>query len=197
MVTAPLARARAGGVSDHRRHEHRLPRASEIMAATAWRACACADHQGAGHRLTAAARWVAPGVAAETGLLMASPSETTLILLGAAAAVGTIDPRTAAFWQTVTALGLTLTPLLAKVGRWVARRVDRGAAEVPSEVDVGRADDHLRLRPRRADGRRHADASTKGPISRSKATSTRCSRRARRAMRCCSATSRAASWSSG
>ena len=77
-----------------------------------------------------------PAVAAETAWLMASPSETTLILLGAAAAVGTIDPTSAAFWQTVTALGLTLTPLLAKVGRWVARRVDRGAAEVPSEVDA-------------------------------------------------------------
>ena len=77
-----------------------------------------------------------PAVAAETAWLMASPSETTLILLGAAVAVGTIDPTSAAFWQTVTALGLTLTPLLAKVGRWVARRVDRGAAEVPNEVDV-------------------------------------------------------------
>jgi CPA2 family monovalent cation:H+ antiporter-2 len=75
-------------------------------------------------------------VAAETAWLMASPSETTLILLGAAVAVGTIDPTSAAFWQTVTALGLTLTPLLAKVGRWVALRVDRGAAEVPGEVDV-------------------------------------------------------------
>ena len=75
-------------------------------------------------------------VAAETAWLMASPSETTLILLGAAVAVGTIDPTSAAFWQTVTALGLTLTPLLAKIGRRVARRVDRGAAEVPSEVDV-------------------------------------------------------------
>ena len=77
-----------------------------------------------------------PAVAAETAWLMASPSETTLILLGAAVAVGTIDPGSAAFWQTVTALGLTLTPLLAKIGQRVARRVDRGAAEVPSEVDV-------------------------------------------------------------
>jgi CPA2 family monovalent cation:H+ antiporter-2 len=77
-----------------------------------------------------------PAVAAETAWLMASPSETTLILLGAAVAVGTIDPRNAAFWQTVTALGLTLTPLLGNVGRWIARRVDRGAAEVPSDVDA-------------------------------------------------------------
>jgi CPA2 family monovalent cation:H+ antiporter-2 len=76
------------------------------------------------------------GVAAETAWLMASPSETTLILLGAAVAVGTIDPQTTAFWQTVTALGLTLTPLLGNFGRWVARRVDRGAAEMPSDVDA-------------------------------------------------------------
>ncbi len=75
-------------------------------------------------------------VAAETGLLMASPSETTLILLGAAAAAGTIDQGSAAFWQIVTALGLTLTPLLAAAGRSAARRVDRGAAEVPDEVDA-------------------------------------------------------------
>ena len=66
-----------------------------------------------------------PGVAAETGLLMASPSETTLILLGAGAAAGVIAPQAAAFWQAVTALGLTVTPLLA-----TARPV-RGAARRP------------------------------------------------------------------
>ena len=77
-----------------------------------------------------------PAVATETGLLMASPSETTLILLGAAAAAGTIDAASASFWQTVTALGLTVTPVLAAAGRWAARRVDRDAAEVPDEVDA-------------------------------------------------------------
>ncbi len=50
------------------------------------------------------------GVAAETGLLMGSPSETTLIVLGTAAAAGLILPATASFWQTVTAIGLTITP---------------------------------------------------------------------------------------
>lgn len=67
------------------------------------------------------------GVAAEAGVLMASPSETTLIVLAAAAAAQLINPETAAFWQMVTAIGLTLTPLLAKLGRHAARRVDVGA----------------------------------------------------------------------
>jgi monovalent cation:H+ antiporter-2, CPA2 family len=74
-----------------------------------------------------------PGVAAETGLLMASPSETTLILLGAGAAAGVIIPSAASFWQAVTALGLTVTPLLATLGRMAARRVDREALEHTDE----------------------------------------------------------------
>jgi CPA2 family monovalent cation:H+ antiporter-2 len=72
------------------------------------------------------------GVAAEAGLLMASPSETTLIVLAAAAAARLISPETAAFWQIVTAIGLTVTPLLAKLGQVAARRVDLAAAgEIP------------------------------------------------------------------
>lgn len=68
-----------------------------------------------------------PGVAAETGVLMASPSETTLIVLGAAGAVGILRGETVAFWSAVTAIGLTITPLLASLGRWAAGRVDRHA----------------------------------------------------------------------
>ena len=64
-------------------------------------------------------------VAAEASLLMASPSETTLIVLGAASAAGLIAAETAAFWQIVTAIGLTVTPLLARFGRLVARRIER------------------------------------------------------------------------
>ncbi|MDQ2878343.1 MAG: cation:proton antiporter [Pseudomonadota bacterium] len=64
------------------------------------------------------------GVAAETSLLMASPSETTLIVLGTAASAGLIAGADAAFWQTVTALGLTVTPALAVIGRVVARRIE-------------------------------------------------------------------------
>ena len=74
------------------------------------------------------------GVAAETGLLMGSPSETTLIVLATAAQAQLILPSTAAFWQTVTAIGLTLTPLLAKVGRTLSGRIEaRAAAQIPTE----------------------------------------------------------------
>ncbi len=78
------------------------------------------------------------GVAAETGLLMGSPSETTLIVLGTAAQAQLILPSTAAFWQTVTAIGLTITPLLAKVGRIAARRIEaRDIASAVPDVDDG------------------------------------------------------------
>ena len=62
--------------------------------------------------------------AAETGVLMASPSETTLIVLSAASSALLIQPGTAQFWQIVTAIGLTVTPLLARLGRVLARRVE-------------------------------------------------------------------------
>jgi len=75
------------------------------------------------------------GVAAETGLLMASPSETTLIVLGAAAAAGLIAADTAAFWQVVTAIGLTITPLLAWAGHQLATRTEmRG--EMPEDAEI-------------------------------------------------------------
>ena len=75
-----------------------------------------------------------PGVAAETGLLMASPSETTLIVLGAAGAVGILRGETVAFWSAATAIGLTVTPMLASLGRLLARRVDQNAT---GETDIG------------------------------------------------------------
>ncbi|QJU59571.1 sodium:proton exchanger [Sphingomonas sp. AP4-R1] len=63
------------------------------------------------------------GVALEIGLMMAAPGETTLIVLATASAAGLIGPATAAFWQIVTAIGLTITPLLAALGRMLSRRV--------------------------------------------------------------------------
>ena len=68
------------------------------------------------------------GTAIETGILMGSPSETTLIVLAAAAQARLIDGDTAQFWQIVTAIGLTITPLLAKLGNLFARRVEGGEA---------------------------------------------------------------------
>ncbi len=72
-------------------------------------------------RITGARR----GTAMETGILMSSPSETTLIVLTAATTAQLISPGTSQFWQIVTALGLTITPLLALLGRTMARRIDR------------------------------------------------------------------------
>jgi CPA2 family monovalent cation:H+ antiporter-2 len=65
------------------------------------------------------------GTATETGVLMASPSETTLIVLGVAGAAGLISGPTAAFWTTVTAIGLTATPLLAKAGQLFSRLIEQ------------------------------------------------------------------------
>lgn len=79
------------------------------------------------------------GVAAETGLLMASPSETTLIVLGAAGVAGILSSDTVAFWSAATAIGLTVTPLLASLGRMAGRRVDRAAvANEPAAPTEGR-----------------------------------------------------------
>lgn len=74
--------------------------------------------------------------ATEAGILLASPSETTLIVLASAVAVNLIRPEAAQFWQIVTALGLTVTPLLAVFGRWLGRRVDRvGALQTLPDED--------------------------------------------------------------
>ncbi|MGR6327916.1 cation:proton antiporter domain-containing protein [Sphingomonas sp. XXL09] len=69
------------------------------------------------------------GLAAETGLLMGSPSETTLIVLATATQAQLITASTAAFWQTVTAIGLTITPLLARAGQVISRRIDARAQD--------------------------------------------------------------------
>jgi CPA2 family monovalent cation:H+ antiporter-2 len=76
------------------------------------------------------------GTAAEVGILMASPSETTLIVLGAAVSAGIVSRSDAAFWQIVTAIGLTITPLLARFGQRIARRIDmQGTEDLPAELD--------------------------------------------------------------
>jgi CPA2 family monovalent cation:H+ antiporter-2 len=78
------------------------------------------------------------GTAAEVGVLMASPSETTLIVLTAALAAGLVDAATGEFWQLVTAIGLTITPLLARLGHDIARRIELGNAPVEEEPVAGR-----------------------------------------------------------
>ena len=73
-------------------------------------------------------------VAAETGVLMASPSETTLIVLASATAARLISPESASFWQIVTAMGLTVTPLLAKLGRAAGSRF--AGAAMANQLDA-------------------------------------------------------------
>ena len=74
------------------------------------------------------------GAALEVGVLMSSPSETTLIVLGTAAAAQLILPSTAAFWQIVTAIGLTITPLLARLGHDFARMLEMATGDDPPSV---------------------------------------------------------------
>lgn len=75
-------------------------------------------------------------VALEIGLMMAAPGETTLIVLSTASAAGLIGPATAAFWQIVTAIGLTITPMLAYFGRMLARKVQTVEPD-PTNETVG------------------------------------------------------------
>lgn len=81
---------------------------------------------------------VRPGTATETGLLMSSPSETTLIVLAAATQAQLIQPSTASFWQTVTAIGLTITPLLATLGKRASRRIEHRVG-TPEEAPLDAA----------------------------------------------------------
>ena len=74
------------------------------------------------------------GTATEAGVLMSSPSETTLIVLSAASAAQLISPDKANFWQVATAIGLTITPILARIGHDMARRIEmRGSGDAVSK----------------------------------------------------------------
>jgi CPA2 family monovalent cation:H+ antiporter-2 len=78
------------------------------------------------------------GTAVEVGVMMASPSETSLIVIGAAASAGLVLRASADFWTVVTAIGLTVTPLLAAAGKRMARRVDDRSAGTEEISGAGR-----------------------------------------------------------
>ncbi len=79
--------------------------------------------------------------AVQAGILMASPSETTLIVLAAAAQGQLISAQTAQFWQIVTAIGLTITPLLAYLGATIAGRLARAeGTDMVGEVALPQGD---------------------------------------------------------
>lgn len=80
------------------------------------------------------------GVALNIGLMMAAPGETTLIVLASASAAGVIGTESAAFWQVVTAIGMTITPLLAMAGSALNRRATkRTSGEAEDGVEVSNA----------------------------------------------------------
>ena len=72
------------------------------------------------------------GVALHVAALTAAPSETTLIVLGAAAVSGLLAPPIASLAILVTGLGLALAPLLGFAGQTLERRV---GARLPALAD--------------------------------------------------------------
>ena len=54
-------------------------------------------------------------------------SETSLIVLTTAGSVGLLSGAVTGFWTTVTAIGLTVTPVLAAIGKRMGRRVEHQA----------------------------------------------------------------------
>jgi CPA2 family monovalent cation:H+ antiporter-2 len=80
------------------------------------------------------------GTAVETGVLMASPSETTLIVLAAAGAAQLLSPEVINFWQVATAIGLTITPILARIGHDMSKRIELRESEPPPDVASPHAD---------------------------------------------------------
>jgi CPA2 family monovalent cation:H+ antiporter-2 len=84
------------------------------------------------------------GTALEIALMMAAPGETTLIVLGAAGAAGLIAADSSSFWEVVTAIGMTITPLLALAGRRLAPIV-RGSGVAEEESIEGAGDGHRAL----------------------------------------------------
>ncbi len=76
-------------------------------------------------------------VARETGIMMASPSETTLIVLGAAGLAGILSAETVGFWSAATAIGLTLTPFLASFGKFMGSRVKHDELNEELSVTAG------------------------------------------------------------
>lgn len=76
-------------------------------------------------------------IAIETGVIMASPSETSLIVIAAAASAGIVAAPEAILWTTVTAIGLTVTPLLAAAGLRIGRQVADNTATEPIPASQG------------------------------------------------------------
>ena len=71
------------------------------------------------------------GTAVHTGLLLAPPSETSLIILGAAVAASLIAPAVANIALLTAALGLALAPLFGMAGAWLETRLAQDETLLP------------------------------------------------------------------
>mgnify|MGYP002777109435 CR=1 FL=1 len=71
------------------------------------------------------------GVAGHVALLLASPSETSLIVLGAAVSAGLLGGTTAAFSLAVASLTLALAPLLGLAGAHLETQADEERDDTP------------------------------------------------------------------
>ncbi len=72
------------------------------------------------------------GVAAHVGLLLAAPSETSLVLLGTASAMGMTDGSPAEAALLVTGLSLAIAPLLGLVGQRLELYFGAGSGSAPA-----------------------------------------------------------------
>ena len=74
------------------------------------------------------------GVAAHVAALLAAPSETSLIVLGAATTAGVLNAEIGDLALLITGLSLAIAPLLGLAGQWVERRLGPGAVANPEPV---------------------------------------------------------------
>lgn len=72
------------------------------------------------------------GTAAHTGLLLAPPSETSLVILGAAITAGLIGGNVASVALLTAALGLALAPLFGMAGAWLEAHLAERADTLPA-----------------------------------------------------------------
>lgn len=78
------------------------------------------------------------GVAGHVALLLASPSETSLIVLGAAVTAGLVGGTTAAYALAVASLTLTLAPLLGLAGARMEAEASEERDDTPPENEGAR-----------------------------------------------------------
>ena len=122
--------------------------------------------KAADHRRSVRARAYALGAAVETGVHDGEPvGNQPDRALGGGRRPACCPRRQRGFWTTVTAIGLTVTPLLAAAGKRMGAAGRATTAHSAARGCRRGPDGDLRLRPRRPHRRRHAER-TRPPLSR-------------------------------